>query len=747
MNPAYVIFDRNLTDERADEMRTMIELTCQANAQIGENKIALSLEDCIQNGIGAGSPVWIIGEKKTVGEVVVNDEVEPGRVLMGATMRLNANLSEGERVRLEHLDARGLLRVRFQPLVAGLDEQTISTAVRSLREVYVCKDARFVVNVNGEPVELCATRVKPEHGWLTDETLIETRTKPVRRQGANIPTVSFADIGGLDKTIEEVKEIAIVPLIHPEVYQKAGQDPPKGILLYGPPGVGKTLLAKALAREAQCNFININGPELFMGTYGDSERKLRDIFAQAKKEAPTVVFIDEIDAIAGSRKDNKGELEKRILTQLLTELDGFEERGQVLVVGSTNIMESIDEALLRAGRFDRRIHVPYPDIVGREHILSIHTASMPLEPGFDLNQWAKQTNGYTGADLANLCRIAAKEAMSRVFGVERLMEPDPLSVEELSELEISDDDFEEALTRSIPFQVERQRPTNMGFHNMDDVIGHEEAKAELKEHLVAPILHKEMYASMGLNCNGGVILHGPPGTGKTMLGKAVASLSGVQFMAVSGPELLSKWVGESERAVRELFQRAQEAAPVVLFFDEFDALGRQRDGGDASAHSNSMVAQLLTLMDGLGSNEDIYLMASTNQIELVDRAFLRPGRFDRTVYVGPLGKEHYLDFFTNEIKDCHSHVSNADWTAFTKRLVDEATGADLHGLMNAAKRHSVARAISLGEKAAALEPRDLVAALASTPHLFSGFAGGVEDPVAWDDDDEENDGDDDWVVP
>ena len=250
---------------------------------------------------------------------------------------------------------------------------------------------------------------------------------------------------------------------------------------------------------------------------------------------------------------------------------------------------------------------------------------------------------------------------------------------------------------------------------------------------------------MGLNCNGGVILHGPPGTGKTMLGKAVASLSGVQFMAVSGPEMLSKWVGESERAVRELFQRAQEAAPVVLFFDEFDALGRQRDGGDSSAHSNSVVAQLLTLMDGLGSNEDIYLMASTNQIDLVDRAFLRPGRFDRAIYVGPLEKQHYNDFFANETKDCLSDVSGDEWTAFIKQLVDEATGAELHGLVNTAKRNSVSRAIAHGQNVAVLEHRDFVAALATVPHLFSGYARDLPEVEVWDD--ESNDEDDDWVVP
>jgi transitional endoplasmic reticulum ATPase len=723
----------------------MIELTCQANASIGENKVAIAFEDCAPNDLRAGAPVLVVGNKKTVAQIVISEAAEPGQVLIGATMRLNANVNEGETVRLRQLGAQPMQRIRFQPLTEGLDDETFKAAIRGLKDIYVCKDARFVVNVNGDPIELCATKVKPEHGWLVEETTIEARNKAVRRRGANIPTVSFADIGGLDKTIEEIKEIAIVPLIHPEVYAKAGQDPPKGILLYGPPGVGKTLLAKALAREAQCNFLNINGPELFMGTYGDSERKLREIFAQAKKEAPTVIFIDEIDAIAGSRKDNKGQLEKRILTQLLTELDGFEERGQVLVVGSTNIMDSIDDALLRAGRFDRRIHVPYPDIEGREHILSIHSSTMPLEPGFSLNAWAKQTNGFTGADLANLCRSAAVAAMHRVYGNERLMRPEELTDDELSELEISDEDFEVAKVRAKPYRVERRQPANMGFHDINDIIGHEEAKAELREHLVAPIQNKEMFEAMGLNCNGGVILHGPPGTGKTMLGKAVASLSGVQFMAVSGPELLSKWVGESERAVRELFQRAQEAAPVVLFFDEFDALGRQRDGGDSSAHSNSVVAQLLTLMDGLGSSEDIYLMASTNQIELVDRAFLRPGRFDRAIYVGPLEKQHFVEFFVNETKDCLSDVSGDEWTAFITQLVDEATGAELHGLINTAKRNSVSRAIANGQNLAVLEHRDLVAALLSVPHLFSGYARDL--PPAEDWADETDDEDDDWVVP
>ena len=263
----------------------MIQLICQTSQDIGENKVAISLHDSMEAGLRAGSPVRVIGNKSTVAQIVISDEYEPGQVLMGATMRINASTSEGEEVQVSPLEARVLQKVRFQPLAAGLDEQTLEQAVARLKDIYVCKGDRFVIQLNGEAVEVCATRVRPNHGWFVPETVHEIRTKPVRVRGRNIPSVSFEDIGGLDDTIEEVKEIAIVPLLHPEVYQKAGQDPPKGILLYGPPGVGKTLLAKALAREAQCNFILINGPELFSAAYGESEKKLRDIFAQAKKEA------------------------------------------------------------------------------------------------------------------------------------------------------------------------------------------------------------------------------------------------------------------------------------------------------------------------------------------------------------------------------------------------------------------------------------------------------------------------------
>ena len=719
----------------------MIEMKCKAVGGLKSNTVVMNTQQALAAGLHSGGPIQLKGNRSSVGQLFLDDAIEPGFIGMGPTMRINLRVKEGESVSGDQIRAQGISKARLQPTNQPLEEDSFGAIKGALSDVYLRKGDRFIVTVGGEPIELCLTRARPGHGWLTSESEIQLLGKPVAQKDGHIPSVSFDDIGGLDETIQEMKEIAVVPLIHPEVYKKAGQEPPKGILLYGPPGVGKTLLAKALAREAQCNFLTISGPELFTGTYGESERKLREMFAQAKREGPSVIYIDEIDAIAGSRKTGSGELEKRILTQLLVELDGFEERGKVLIVGSTNMMESIDDALLRAGRFDRRIHVPYPDLAGREHILNIHSQSMPLADDISLSGLAKDTNGFTGADIANLCRQTAAAAIRRVFPMARLLNSAQISEEELNDVLIENSDFEDAMPRSIPFQVELRRPAKIGNFSIEDVIGHKEAKKELREHLVDPILHREQFEAMGLTCKGGVLLHGPPGTGKTMLGRAVANLSNVQFMAVSGPEFLSKWVGESERAVRELFQRAQELAPVVVFFDEFDAIGRQRDGQGGSHHASSVVAQLLTLMDGLSGQDEIYFMASTNQIDLVDRAFLRPGRFDTTVFVGPLGRPLYAAFFEKETENVSHRLDAIDWEDFTGQLVDQATGAQLKGFIDKAKRICVQRALSTGSDPC-LERLDLDLALLSSPVL----SGGVERPRR-DDDDWSDDDEDDWVVP
>ena len=725
----------------------MTELTCIAPMIDGAdgNDIYMNTDAAERNRLNSRSPVRVsFGNKSTVALLRYDPNIPFDSIGLGSTIRINIKVQEGERVEISELQAQPLDKVRLQPTARTLQPEEIPLVKAAIRDIYLSKNDHFTVYLNGDPLELQVTRCRPQHGWLTPDVDIQILGKKSRRSIIEVPAVSFDDIGGLDETIEAIKEIAMVPLIHPEVYAKSGQEPPRGILLYGPPGVGKTLLARALAREAQCHFICISGPEIVSAQYGASEQALREKFAEAKREAPSVIYIDEIDAIAGDRKSSRGELEKRILTELLIQMDGFDDRGQVLVVGSTNLLETIDQALLRAGRFDRRIHVPYPDVDGRESILGIHSKSMPLED-VSLSEWAKKTVGCTGADLANLCRHASVQAISRTFEIQRLTSPENLSEIELEELYISDEDFQEAFLKFTPWATQERRPAAMGLIEMDSVIGHDGAKAELVDHLVRPINNPEVYDSLGLSCSGGVLLHGPPGTGKTMLGRAAAGLANVQFMAVSGPDFLSKWVGESERAVREIFQRAEELAPVVLFFDEFDAIGSHRNNSEGNRHSSSVVAQLLTMMDGLKSSDGIYLMASTNKAELIDEAFLRPGRFNKSIEVGPLANDLFLKFFLKQTEDIPSTISNQEWKNATIRLKEKATGAELKGFIDQIKHCSARR--SIDEKTeACLKTEDLEKGLQTSRHLFRTIAAVQVREEELEDWEDELDNEEEWVV-
>ena len=700
----------------------MVELRCVAVGGLEGNLVAVNLPTAQDNGWRNGQPIGIKGGRQTVAVLHIRERLSDGELGMGPTLRINAEIREAETVDVEAFDARPLNKAKLQPTNTDITELQAREVQRSLRDTYICKGDHIKFNIQGEPVEFQITRCSPRHGWLTGETELSVETKQAKRPLGNLPTVSFDDIGGLNETIEAIKEIAVVPIVHPEVYLRTGQEPPRGIVLHGPPGVGKTMLAKALSREAQCTFHSISGPEIMRGVYGESEKILREIFEQARRDSPSVIYIDEIDSIAGARDKVSGELEKRVLTQLLTLMDGFEERGRVLVIGSTNRLDSIDMALLRAGRFDRRIHVPYPDFEGRTKILEIHTSSMPLED-VELVEWARKTNGYTGADIANLCRHASTLCLRRQFGLERLVSPDEFTKEELEIINIIDEDFTEAFDLITPIAVAERRPASMGHVGFDNIIGHNEAKKMLNDHIVLPIMNPDVYKKLGLNCTGGVMLHGPPGTGKTMLGKAAASVAGVQFMAISGPELLSKWVGESERAVRELFQRAEDLAPVVLFFDEFDALGRQRKGDASSVHSSSVVAQLLALMDGLSQRSDIFLMASTNQLNLVDDAFLRPGRFDRAIPVDKLGIDDYSEFFSKALEGVPNDISEEDITDLVGRLMEPLSGADLAGLVTDTKRAAARRSIVDGTEPS-LSVADIEEALSSNASLLRGLGSG-----------------------
>jgi len=446
--------------------------------------------------------------------------------------------------------------------------------------------------------------------------------------------VLYEDIGGLDEEVSKVREMVELPLRHPEIFERLGIEPPKGVLLHGPPGTGKTLLAKAVANETHSNFLLINGPEIMSKYYGQSEENLRKKFEDAEKNAPSIIFIDEIDAIASKREESKGEVERRVVAQLLATMDGLKSRGKVVVIAATNIPNSLDPALRRPGRFDREIEIGVPGVAGRLNILKIHTRNMPLDKDVDLKRLSEVTHGFVGADLSSLGKEAAMIVLRRVLPDLHLKEDEEIPKEVLEKLFIHQQDFIDALKvvrpsamREVLIQVPNVKWTDVG--GLDDV------KQELMEAVEWPLKHKEAFTRLGVKPPKGVLLYGPPGTGKTMLAKAVATETEANFILVKGPEMLSKWVGESEKAVRKIFEKARQTAPTIIFFDEVDAIAPRRGASDGTdSHvTERVVNQLLTEMDGLQDLNDVVIVAATNRPDIIDTALLRPGRFDRIVFV------------------------------------------------------------------------------------------------------------------
>ncbi|MHA2385784.1 MAG: CDC48 family AAA ATPase, partial [Candidatus Thorarchaeota archaeon] len=450
--------------------------------------------------------------------------------------------------------------------------------------------------------------------------------------------VTYEEIGGLSDAIQRIREMVELPMRHPEIFKRLGIDPPRGLILHGPPGTGKTLLAKAVAGESEANFVHINGPEIMSKFYGESEQKLRKIFEEAEENAPSIIFIDELDAIAPKREDVQGEVERRVVAQLLATMDGLKARGQVIVIGATNRVNALDPALRRPGRFDREIEIGVPDETGRLEVLHIHSRGMPLtaegDNRVDLQNLAHITHGFVGADLNALCREAAMKALRRYLPQFNL-EDEEIPQEVLDELEVNNEDFLGALREIQPSAV-REVFIEVPNVRWSDVGGLDKVKEKLIEVVEWPLKKPESFTRIGIEPPKGVLIFGPPGCGKTLLAKAVATESQANFISVKGPELLSKWVGESEKAVREVFRKARTAAPAIIFFDELDSIApsRGRISGDSNV-TERMVSQLLTEMDGLESMKDLVVLAATNRPDLIDRALLRKGRFDRWVYIPP----------------------------------------------------------------------------------------------------------------
>jgi transitional endoplasmic reticulum ATPase len=473
----------------------------------------------------------------------------------------------------------------------------------------------------GNPIRLRVISTTPTQiVYVTETTDIVVRLEPVRGAPAGVPRVTWEDIGDLEEVKEKIREIVELPLKHPELFDRLGIEPPKGILLYGPPGVGKTLLAKALANETGAYFIAINGPEVMSKYYGESEQKLRQIF-------------EEIDAIAPKREEVVGEVEKRVVAQLLALMDGLEERGKVVVIGATNRPNALDPALRRPGRFDREIEVPPPDKRARREILSVHTRNVPLAEDVDLDKMAEMTYGYTGADLAALVKEAAMNALRRFLKEHAIDLDKPIPSELLQKLKVTMADFYRAMKNVAP-SLMREVLIEVPEVRWDDIGGLDLVKQQLREAVEWPIKYPQIFEQMGIRPPKGILLYGPPGCGKTLLAKAAATESGANFIAVKGPEILSKWVGESEKAIREIFKRARKAAPAIIFFDEIDAIAPVR-GHDVSGVTDRIVNQMLTEMDGIEALRGVVVIGATNRPDLLDSALLRPGRFDRMIYVPP----------------------------------------------------------------------------------------------------------------
>jgi transitional endoplasmic reticulum ATPase len=519
---------------------------------------------------------------------------------------------------------------------------------------------------------------------VTQKTIFHIAEKGETLRG--VPQVTYEDIGGLKEEIQKVREMIELPLRHPEIFEKLGIEAPKGVLLYGPPGTGKTLLAKAVANETNAHFISISGPEIMSKFYGESEARLREIFKEAKEKAPSIIFIDEIDSIAPKREEVTGEVERRVVSQLLSLMDGLEARGRVVVIAATNRPNAIDPALRRPGRFDREIEIKVPDKRGRLEILQIHTRNMPLDTDVDQDRVAAVTHGFVGADLEYLCKEAAMKCLRRLLP-ELNLEDEKISPETLEKLVVTMNDFESAIRDVMPSAM-REVYLESPDIPWSAIGGLEEVKRELQEAVEWPLRYPGLYKELKHTLTKGILLHGPSGTGKTLLAKAVATESEANFISVKGPELLSKWVGESERGIREIFRRARQAAPCVVFFDEIDSIAPTRGGmgmeGGAGTHTGTerMVSQLLTEMDGIQEIYGVVTIAATNRIDMIDTAFLRPGRFDKIIYVpNP-------DMKTREkILEIHTKGKPISRDVDIKKIADKTegfSGADVSAIVNTA---------------------------------------------------------------
>ena len=635
-------------------------------------------------GWQAGDVVSIQGKKKTAALLWPGypDDTGTGIVRLDGNTRRNAGVSIDDKVPVKIAQATTAESVVFAPTVPLRITGGEEYLKRYMEGRVITRGDIIEISVMGRKIELMATRVAPskEAAVIGDRTKIEISDKPAKEEKAG-PRITYEDIGGLSAEIKKVREMIELPMKHPELFERLGVEAPKGVLLYGPPGTGKTLLAKALASETNAHFETLSGPEIMSKYYGESEEKLRQLFKTAEENAPSIILIDEIDSIAPKREEVTGEVERRVVAQMLALMDGMETRGKVVVIAATNRPDSIDPALRRPGRFDREIEIGVPNRQSRLEVLQIHTRGMPLSKDVNQEKLADVTHGFVGADLAALAREAAMRAIRRVLP-EIDLEVGSIPVETLNKIEVNNDDFLAALREMDPSAMREVMVESPNVH-WDDIGGLADVKQQLIESVEWPLTYAKLFEHMDAKAPRGILLYGPPGTGKTMLAKAVATESQANFISIKGPEFLSKWVGESEKAVRETFRKARQAAPSVVFLDEIDSIAPSRGGASSDSHvTERVISQILTELDGLESLNSVMVIAATNRPDIIDPALLRPGRFDRLIEIGLPDEVARREIL--KIHMAKKPLAEDVKVEELAKLTDKYSGADLGAVVNEA---------------------------------------------------------------
>lgn len=684
-----------LNQKKAPNKLTVEEATNDDNTTV-----YMTAKKLNELGLFRGDPVLIRGKRrKTTIAIALQEngrDLDDAKIRMNKVMRQNLKLRLGDVATINpSAQTPNLSKIHILPYadtIEGLAGDLATTyLIPYFKDAFrpVHKGDSFVVRGNFKPVEFKIVATDPgEFGIVTSATVLFTEGEPLIREEENkMDGVGYEDIGGCRKQMAQIREMIELPLRHPTLFKTLGVKPPRGVLLYGPPGSGKTLIARAVANETGAFFFLINGPEIMSKMAGDSEANLRRAFEEAEKNAPAIIFIDEVDSIAPKRDKVGGEVERRIVSQLLTLMDGMKSRGQVIVIAATNRPNSIDPALRRFGRFDREIDIGVPDEVGRLEILRIHTKNMKIDDEVDLQVISKETHGFVGADLAQLCSEAALQCIREKMDLIDI-DSDTIDAQVLESMAVTQEHFKHALGICNPSSL-RETVVEVPNVKWEDIGGLEDVKKNLQEMILYPIEHPDKFLKFGMTPSKGVLFYGPPGCGKTLLAKAVANECSANFISIKGPELLTMWFGESEANVREVFDKARAAAPCVLFFDELDSVGTARGSsmGDAGGAGDRVMNQLLTEMDGVGAKKSLFFIGATNRPDILDEALLRPGRLDQLIYIPLPDKPSRLGILKADLRK--TPLAKDVDINFLAELTDGFSGADIAELCQRASKAAV----------------------------------------------------------